>query len=333
MKNWSRRKKYALFIWLVTSAIYFGSVGEVRPQPKIPRVVLFFPGTASYLAPLKEAFLSGLKDVGLIVGTDLVIDYRGGEGRVDRYPEIAKGIVALTPDVIVTASTPAIEAVMRETKKIPIVMAAAGDPVGSGLVSSLARPGGNVTGLSMRSPEVSGKRLELMKDILPRARRIVIFWNPTNNSHPPTLKDSRTAARPLNLELQSIAVQKPADIETGFKNFLAMKADGFTVIRDSFILIKRKQFVDFAAQNKIPTVYDGREFVLAGGLMSYTPNHLDLYRRSAIYVDKILKGANPADLPVEQTMRAEFIVNLKTAKQIGLTIHPEMLTLADQVIE
>jgi putative tryptophan/tyrosine transport system substrate-binding protein len=333
MTNWSRHKKSVLFIWLMPLSVYFSSVSQVHPQAKIPRVVLFYPGATSYLAPLKESFLSGLKEVGLTIGTDVVIDYRGGEGQIDRYPEIAKDIVALTPDVIVTASTPAIEAVMRETKKIPIVMAAAGDPVGSGLVSSLARPGGNVTGLSMRSPEVSGKRLELMRDILPRARRIVIFWNPTNHSHPPTVADTRAAARALHFELQPIAIQKLSDIEPAFKNLLARKADGFTLIRDSFILTNRQQFVDFAAQNKIFAIYDGREFAMAGGLISYTPNHLDLYRRAGIYVDKILRGANPANLPVEQTMRAELIINLKAAKQIGLTIPAGVLSLADQVIE
>lgn len=329
------QQRVTLISLLCILSVHFGSVSEVQPQTKIPRVAYFNPGPgpSGFSAQMIESFHSGLRDVGLNVGNNLVIDYRYGNGEVDTYPDIAKGLVALKPDVIVTTSTPAIEAVMRVTKTIPIVMAAAGDPVGSGLVASLARPGGNVTGLSMRSPEVSGKRLELIKDILPKARRIVIFWNPTNNSHPPMVKGSRAAARALNLELESIAVQKPSDLESGFKRFLAIKADAFTIIRDPFILMNRKRFIDFAAHYKIPAVYDGREFPLGGGLISYTPNHLELHRRAAIYVDKILKGANPATLPVEQTMRAEFIVNLKAAKQIGLTIPPEMLALADQVLE
>jgi putative ABC transport system substrate-binding protein len=333
MKDRSERKKAPLGICLIAFSICLSFAGGVRAQTKIPRLGYFHPATRSTSAPLTAAFLAALKNLGLIVGINVIVDYRYGEGKVESYPKLAKEIVLLQPDIIVAASTPIIEAVMRETKKIPIVMLAAADPVGSRLVGSLARPGGNVTGSSMRSPEVGGKRLELIKDILPKTRRVVIFWNPSNNSHLITLKYSKPIAAALDLELQAIVVQNPADFDTAFAHFLAIKADAFTVIRDTFHLLNKERFVEFAAQNKLPAVYDGREFALAGGLMSYTPNHLDLYKRAAIYVDKILKGANPANLPVEQTMRAEFIINLKTAKEIALRIPPEMLTLADQVIE
>lgn len=333
MKLWRSHKKSIVSLCLITLSICYSSVSDVHPQTKIPRVVYFHPGVRSYTELLTASFLSGLKDVGLSVGANLIIDYRYGEGKPETYRKIAKEIVLLSPDIIAAASTPVIEAVMRETKTIPIVMLAAADPLGSGLVASLARPGGNITGMSMRSPEVGGKRVELIKEILPKTRRVVMFWNPSNNSHPITLKHSRAVATALDLELQEIVVQNPTDFDTAFKRFLAVKADAFTLIRDTFHLLNRERFVKFAAHHKIPAIYDGREFAISGGLMSYTPNHIELYRRAAIYVDKILKGANPANLPVEQTMRAEFIINLKTAKEIGLTIPPEMLVLADQVIE
>ena len=333
MKQVTTSKTSWIMVWLLAWFTCFASVTEVLPQPKIPRVAMLLPGSTSHTEKLIEAFLSGLKDVGLTAGSDLVIENHYAGADVNRYREICRRIVALQPSVIVVASTPLIDAVIRETKNIPIVMAAAADPLASGIVSSLSRPGGNVTGMSMRSPEVSGKRLELIKALLPNARRVIAFLVPTNHSHAAILKDSGIVAQALNLELLTIAVQTPSTLDSAFKSALAMKADVFTLFRDALFLRKRKQVVEFATQNKIPAVYDGEEFALAGGLMSYTPNLLDLYRRAAPYVKKILDGANPGDLPIERTMRAEFIINLKAARQIGLTIPPEMLMLADQVIE
>jgi putative ABC transport system substrate-binding protein len=185
----------------------------------------------------------------------------------------------------------------------------------------------------MRSPEVSGKRLELIKEILPNIRRIGVIWNPRNASHAVILRESQETAKSMKLDLHPLVVQKPADFDSAFASLVRAKTGAFTLFRDSFILVHAKRLVDFAAKNRIPAVYDGREFTLAGGLMSYTPNHLDLYRRAAMYVDKILKGSNPGDLPVEQTMRAEFLLNLKAANQIGLKIPPEVLARADRVIQ
>ena len=334
MKPLATRRTLSSTLCLLILSSCCGPVSDVWPQTQIPRVVFFTPATADYAKPLIEAFRLGLSDVGLVEGHDIVVDYRHGERqRVGNYAEVARGLIALKPRIILAASTPYIDALRQETKTIPIVMLAAADPVGSRLVASLARPGGNVTGMSMRSPEVSGKRLELIKTLRPKARRVVIFSNPTNKSHAVTLKDSGAAARSLNLKLENIALTTLSDLDSGFAAFLAMKADAFTTIRDELILRNRKRFIEFAVRAKVRAVYDGREVPLDGGLMSFTPNHLDLYRRSAIFLDKILKGANPAMLPVERTMRTEFIVNLTAAKQIGLTIPPEMLTLADQVIE
>jgi len=329
----ANRKKFCLVVYLVTLSICFGSVSEGLPQPTIPRIAFVIGGSDDYNKPLIAAFQSGLADLGLIKGTDFMIDYHLGHGKVDTYPEFAKAIVARTPSCIVAGSTHMIEALMRATKTIPIVMGAVADPLASGFVNSLARPGGNVTGLSMRSPEMNGKRLELIKELLPKARRIAMFWNSTNKIHHDIVALSQGTARLLNLELQTIEISRLSDFKLAFDMFLRLKADAFINILDAFMIMHRQQFINFAARYKIPAVYDGSYFPLEGGLMSYTADFQDLYRRAAVYVKKILAGANPANLPVERARRAEFIINLKAARQIGLTVPPEMLMLADQVIE
>jgi ABC-type uncharacterized transport system substrate-binding protein len=321
------------FLWLLTVLFLApGHLAEAQPK-KVPRIGVLHPGASFYAAPLIEAFSQRLRELGYVEGKNIRIEYSYAEGKRDRYVELATNLADRKVDVIVVASTPAIQAVKRATTTIPIVMAAAADPVGTGLIDSLARPGGNITGSSMRSPEVSGKRLELIKEVVPKAKRVGILWNPTNESNYINLKDTLAAAQSMGLQLLPVKVEDPSAFDAGFKALVKGRINAFTVFRDSLLLVHSKQFVAFAAKNRLAAVYDGREFTLGGGLMSYTPNHLDLYRQAATYVDKILKGAKPADLPVEQPMRFEFIINLKAAKQIGVTIPPNVLARADKVIK
>jgi ABC-type uncharacterized transport system substrate-binding protein len=315
----------------VVSALIFIHVAEAQTQ-KIPRIGFLFPGSLSYGAPNLEAFRQGLRDLGYIEGRNIVIEYRLAGGKSDRYLPLAMELVNHGVDVIVTASTPATQAVKNATATIPIVMAAVADPVRTGLIANLAEPGGNITGLSMRSPEVSGKRLELIKKITPKARRVGILLTAGNAASETSLEDVHLTARAIGLEIQAVKIRHSAEIDAGLDELIRSRIDAFTVFRESLLLVHLKRLLAFAEMNWLPAVYDGREFALAGGLMSYTPNHLDLYKRAASYVDKILKGHRPADLPVEQTMRAEFIINLKAAKKIGLTIPSELLQTADTVI-
>jgi ABC-type uncharacterized transport system substrate-binding protein len=279
-----------------------------------------------------EAFLEGLREVGYVEGKNIVVEIRYAAGRLDRYPELAAELVNLKVDVIVTASAPAVQAVRSATRTIPIVMAAAADPVGAGLVASLARPGGNVTGLSMRSPDLSGRRLQLLKEVVPKVHRVGILWNPTNDGSAASWRNSETIAPRMRLELRSIQVQRLSDFDIAFNSLIGDRVNAFSVLRDAFLNQNVDRILEFATKSRLPAIYEAREFVLAGGLMSYAPNHSDLYRRAAAYVDKILQGAKPADLPVEQPMRAEFMINIKAAKQIGLAIPSEVLQRADKVI-
>jgi putative ABC transport system substrate-binding protein len=324
-------KGKTVVITAVISALIFVQVAEAQIN-KVPRIGFLFPGSLSYAAPNIEAFRQGLRELGYVEGNNIVIEYRVAGGKSDRYSQLAAELVNLRVDVLVTASTPAIQALKNATSTIPIVMAAAADPVRTGLIASLANPGRNITGLSMRSPEVSGKRLELIKGIVPKTQRVGILLTEGNAASETSLEDSQVAAQAIGLQLQSVKIRGPNDIDAGLDELIRSRIDAFTVFRESLLLVHLNRLLVFAEKNRLPAVYDGREFALAGGLMSYTSNHLDLYRRSATYVDKILKGTRPADLPVEQAMRAEFIINLRGAKKIGLTIPLEVLQTADKVI-
>jgi putative ABC transport system substrate-binding protein len=321
---------------LVVTAVVLAGVGLAQAQERrsIPRIGVLLPsptGVKTYFVWFRQ----GLKELGYVEGQNIIIEHRIAEpasGDYGQYAKLATELVKLDVDVIVTASPAAIQAVKNATTTIPIVMGAVADPVETGLVDSLARPGGNVTGLSLRSPDITGKRLELLKEIIPRIRRVGVLWNPINAGHPVNLRDSQAVAQTMELQLHSVALRDPTDFERGFKSLTEGRTDAFTVLRDSFLLVHSKRIVEFAAKSRMPAIYDGTAFVLAGGLMSYAAHQLDMWRRAAIYVDKILKGAKPMDLPVEQPMRTEFIINLKAAKEIGLTIPPEVLQRADKVI-
>jgi putative ABC transport system substrate-binding protein len=308
---------------------------EGQQAAKVARIGYLSPNLAA--SPRNhEAFRQGLRDLGYVEGRNVVIEYRTAEGKLERLPALAAELVALKVDVIVAPNTPAAVAAMQATKTIPIVFAVAGDPVGSGLVTSLARPGGNVTGLSNLALELVGKCLEQLKQTIPGVTRIAILWHPgvfPESTEKDLLKAAEVAARALGLRPQFVEVRGPSEFDRAFSEMTKARAAALTVLPSNMFISERSRLVDVAAKNRLPTVYPWREFVDAGGLMSYGPSYDDLFRRAAIYVDKILKGAKPADLPVEQPTKFELVINLKTAKALGLTIPPSRLGRADEVIQ
>jgi len=275
-----------------------------------------------------------MRDLGYVEGRNVLIEYRSAD--LDRLPATAAELVALKVDVIVVPAPPQARAVMQATRAIPIVFAAAGDPVASGLVESLARPAGNLTGLSTLTPELVGKRLELLKQAVPGATRFAVLWQPGGSSErrdKDMLKSAEATAQALGVRLQLHEARGPADLNRAFSEMTRAHADALIVLTSSVFFGERRRLVDLAAKNRLPTVYPWREGVDAGGLMAYGSDLADLSRRAATYVDKILKGAKPGDLPVEQPTKFELVINLKTAKALGLTIPPSLLARADQVID
>ena len=285
---------------------------------------------------LPEAFRRGLRDLGYVERRNVVIEYRDAEGKLERLPVLAAELVALKVDVIVVASTAHALAAKQATRILPIVFASSPDPVASGLVTSLSRPGGNVTGLSSLAPELVGKRLELIKQAVPAVSRVAVLWQPggfgerTDND---MLKRAEVSALTLGVRPQFVQARGPADFDRAFSEMTGWRAGALTVLPSTMFLIEERRLVDLAAKKQLPAVYPSREFVDSGGLMTYGPDLADLFRRAATYVDKILKGAQPGDLPVEQPTKFELVINLKTAKALGLTIPPSLLQRADQVIE
>jgi putative ABC transport system substrate-binding protein len=284
-----------------------------------------------------EAFRQGLRDLGYVEGRNVVIEYRDAEGKVERHPALAAELVALKVDVIVVAgSTLTAQTAKQATSTLPIVFIAVGDPVGSGLVTSLARPGGNVTGLSNIGPELVGKCLELLKQAVPGVDRVAVLWVPGalgERTDKDMLKGAEVAGRALGVQLQFVDARGLENFDRAFSDMTSARAGGLTVLPSARLLREHRRLVDLAAKNRLPAVYTSREFVDAGGLMAYGANLADLYRRAATYVDKVLKGAKPADLPVEQPTKFELVINLKTAKALGLEIPPTLLTRADEIIE
>jgi putative tryptophan/tyrosine transport system substrate-binding protein len=304
----------------------------VRAQQtaKLPTLGFLTAGSDS---PGLTALLEGLRQLDWIEGKTIVIDYRYAENRNDRLPELAAELVRLNVNVIVAAGTLAPLAAKHATATIPIVMTSAGDPLGTRLVGSLARPGSNVTGLSLMSPDISGKRLELIEQIVPDIARVAIIWNATNPYPALVFRQTENAARQLKIEVQSLEVRTPDDVNSALEAAVREKANALITVEDPLTVNSRKQIADFAAKNQLPTMSGLREYVDAGGLLSYGPALGDLYRRAAGYVDKILKGAKPSELPVEQPTKFELVINVKTANALDLTIPPDMLAIADAVIE
>jgi ABC-type uncharacterized transport system substrate-binding protein len=325
-----------LFVALAGGILVAPLAAEAQQAAKIAQ--LGYLGTDRAAIPhLREAFRQGLRDLGYVEARNLVIEYRSAEGKPERFPALAAELVALKVDVIVASSTPAALAAKQATRTIPIVLTGAGDPVTSGLVTSLARPGGNVTGLSVLSPELVGKRLELLTQAVPGVSHVAVLWQPGGGLGERTEKDmlkgAEVAARALGVRLQFLEARGPDEFDKAFSEMTRARAGALTVLPSNMFTNERRRLVDLAAKNRLPAVYPWREGVDAGGLMAYGPDLADLFRRAATYVDKILKGAKPGDLPVEQPTKFELLINLKTAKTLGLTIPQTLLQRADQVIQ
>ena len=301
-------------------------------QSKTPRIGYLSLGSVP--AEPEAAFKQQLRDLGWIEGRNLAIDYRWAANDIDRLSILAEELVRLPVDVLVVSSTPVIQAAKKATTSIPIIMMGAADPVASGFVASLARPGGNITGLSLQSPELAGKRLELLKEIVPKLNRAAFLAHGGDPAHKFFISEARDVAQRLAITIQPIVIEGPAEIEIAFSSIVRDRAGAAVVqpLLTGSALGQGRNVAEHALKNRLPTISDGIRFPEAGGLMSYGSNRLDLFRRGATYVDKILKGAKPADLPVEQPTKFDFIINLKTAKQIGITFPPNVLARADRVI-
>ena len=321
-------------ILVVVVLLAVAVIAEAQQPTKIPRTAYLIGSYLSTMTARTEAFRQGLRELGYVEGKNIVIEWRSAEGKIDRLQALAAELERLKVDVIVTGGPAPTHAAKEATSTIPIVMTQDIDPVGSGFVASLARPGGNVTGLSTLAPEISGKRLELLKEVVPKLSRVAVFGTSTQPGNAQSLKEVELAARPLGVMLQYLDVLGPEDIETAFRAANRGRAGaGLMMVPGRIASSLRKESIDLAVKSRLPVIYIGRNYVEAGGLMSYGVNLPDLDRRAATYVDKILKGAKPADLPVEQPTKFEFIINLKAAKQIGLTIPPNVLVRADRVIK
>jgi putative ABC transport system substrate-binding protein len=331
---WKNSMSKKIFVWLLATVLLTTTLPAYAQQPtQVPRIGFLNAASASAILARYEAFRQGLRELGYVEGKNIVIDYRYVEGKLDRLRELAAELVRLKVDVIVTAGPSATRSAKEATVTIPIVMAFDYDPVGSGAITNLARPGGNITGLSALYPEMSGKRLELLKEIVPKLSRVAILGSSTQPGNAQALKEMELAAGALGVQLQYLEIRAPKDIETAFRAATKGRADAVLVLTSPVLVSQRTQLADLAVRSRVPATYQASEYVEAGGLMSYGVNVADLHRRAATFVDKILKGAKPADLPVEQPKKFEFIINLKAAQQIGLTIPPTVLARADKVIK
>jgi len=328
------KKAGVLSIPFVVVLLAVAVLAEAQPQAKIPRIgYVSGTGDSSNPGPYVEALRQGLRDLGYVEGKNIVIEYRGAEGKSERMPSLVTELVELKVDVLVL-TIGAILAAKQATKTIPIVMVTQVDPVATGLVDSLARPGGNITGLATLQRDLSGKRLELLTEVVPRLARVGILRDAKGPVSARGFKDYEAAARALKIRLQSLDVRGPnPDLEGAFREAVKGRANAVVTITSNPLFRNSKRITDLALKNRLPSMYEGSTWVEAGGLMSYSANDLEIFRRAATYVDKILKGAKPADLPVEQPTKFELIINLKTAKQIGLTIPQSMLYRADKVIK
>jgi putative ABC transport system substrate-binding protein len=326
--------KRRAFVFAVGMSLLAAPLRLAAQQPqRVPRAGYLFSFTPAEARHLWEACRQGLRELGYVEGQNIMLEPRWADGHHERLPELAADLVRLKVDVIVSAATPASRAAKAATSSIPIVIVAVGEPVKMGLVASLARPGGNVTGLSLLTTELSGKRLELLGQVVRNMPRVAILMNPDNPVTAVFVEETRVAAQKLGVQLQALEVRNPREIEHVFDAAPGERAAGLIVFDDPVLFSHRKQIVALAAKRRLPAMYGFREFVDEGGLMSYGPDRVDHYRRTALYVDKILRGAKPADLPVEQPTKFELVINLKTAKALGLTIPPSLRLQADQLVE
>jgi len=322
-----------ILIWLLTTFLLAtASLAEAQQAKKVPRIGYLTTSFASEVTSRVDALRQGLRQLGYLEGKNIVIEYRYGEGKPDRLPALAAELIDLKVDLIVTHGFPPARVAKRATTSIPIVMAVIGDAVGAGLVASLARPGGNITGLTSISSELYGKRLELLREVSPKISRVAILSSETSPATEIAMNEIKVAANVLGVQLQTLQVRSPNDFESAFDAAIKGGAGALIVLQGPLTSSYRKRIVELAAKSRLLAIYHESEFPETGGLMSYGASYSDMYRRAATYVDKILKGVKPADLPVEQPTKFEFVINLKTAKQIGLTIPPNVLARADKVI-
>jgi putative ABC transport system substrate-binding protein len=321
-----------IIVLLSTLALASVDVVEGQQPKKVPWIGFLSAVSPSTNSARVEAFRQGLRELGYVEGKNIVVEYRYAEGKQDRVRELADELARLKVDIVVSAGPTLTRAAKEATGTIPIVMAFDDDPVGNGFVASLARPGGNITGLSNLAQDLSGKQLELLKEIVPKLSRVAVFGTSTTPGNAESLKEIELAARAFGVQAKYLDIPDPKDIDTAFQAARKGRADAVLVLSSAIIFSQRTRIADLAIKNRLPVIFPQNEFVEDGGLMSYGPNYADLFRRAASYVDKILKGRTPADLPVEQPKKFEFIINLKAAKQIGLTIPPNVLARADKVI-
>ena len=326
------KKATVLLILVAMMLLAVGVTAQAQQPARIHRIGILSPVSGSVFPARVEAFRQRLRQLGYVEGKNILIEYRYAEGKGERLPDLVAELVRLKVDIIVTIGPSATLAAKKASGTIPIVIASAADPVGTGLVSSLAQPGGNITGLSLMAPDLDGKRLELLKEAFPKVVRVAFLWQPGGTRGNLTLTEMEAAAKALGLKLLSLQVRGLDDFEGAFARAKKERAQALITTTGGLINTQRRQVLDFAAKNRLPAIYHYSEFVEAGGLMSYGPDNTDLWRRAADFVDKILKGAKPADLPVQQATKFEFVVNLNAAKQIGLTIPQKMLARADKVI-
>jgi putative tryptophan/tyrosine transport system substrate-binding protein len=324
-------KKILVSIFAVV-ILAFVHPAEAQQPGKVLHIGFLSSGASSASENI-EVIRQRLRELGYVEGKNIAFEYRGAEGKLDRFPALAAELVRLKVDVIVTQGTPAATAAKNATKTIPIIMSGGTDPVATGLVTSLARPGGNITGVTIMNEELAGKRLELLKETNPKVSRLGVLWNPVNPGSAVVFKQTQAAAQELSLSLQSLEVQTVNDLQGAFDAATRSGVNGLVLLATAPINNHLKLVADLAVKNRLPSIYDRSEFVEAGGLMSYGPNVTNMARRAATYVDKVLKGANPGDLPVERPTKFDFVINLKTAKQIGLTIPQSVLYRADKVIK
>ena len=306
---------------------------EAQEPKKVPRIGFLSSVSPSTISARVEAFRQGLSGLGYVEGKNIVFEWRYAEGKRDRLPALAADLVRLKVDVIVSAGPGPTRSAKQATGTIPIVMGFDDDPVGNGFAASLARPGGNITGLATLAPELSGKQLELLREIVPKLSRVAVLGNASQPGHPQALKEINLSADGFGVQVQYLEVRGPKDIETAFRAASEEHANAVLVLGSPIVFAQRSQLADLAVKNRLPAIYARPEYVEDGGLVFYGPSYNDLFRRAATYVDKILKGAKPADLPIEQPKKFEFIINLKAAKQIGLTIPPNVLARADKVMK
>jgi putative ABC transport system substrate-binding protein len=319
--------------WLLATVfLTTGSLAEAQQAKKASRIGFLSVGTASAMSTRVEAFRRGLRDQGYVEGQDIVVEYRYAQDDLEQLREFAAELVRLKVDIIVTGGAISTRPAKEAAGATPIVMAYESDPVGSGLITSLARPGGNVTGLTSSAGELNGKRLELLKEAIPKLSRVAVIRNPGMSNAELALKDAEIAAQSLKLKIQPLEVQGPNDLERVFAAAKKGRAEGMIVVGDPVTFTHRRRVADLALKNRIATIHGQMQFAEAGAMMVYGPNDADMYRRAARYVDKILKGSKPGDLPIERPVKFDFIINLKTAKRLGLTIPPNVLARADKVI-